>query len=141
MFLIFWLINFFHTLTLHRRYWFHIEFLLMYENLSCMTCVNKRFCVRENEICEHCADLRHEQKKCIAINLLIVNIMTIVNTNSIRRKVQNVDENKISIVDNVIEHVITQNYFVKENIRQLNDIDFFDHKYIFCHFCQTIDYH
>ena len=66
----------------------------MCEDLSCMTCVDKRFCVRENEICEHCADLRHEQKKCIAINLLIVNAMTIANTNSVRRKIQNADETR-----------------------------------------------
>ena len=66
--------------------------LLITKNLFCMTCVGKRACIRDNEVCTHCKILRHEQNKCIAISLLIVIEFVSLNIISVCRIVSTTDE-------------------------------------------------
>ena len=68
--------------------------LLVIKNFFCMTCVGKRACIRDNEICTHCKILRHEQNKCIAISLLIVIEFVSSNIISVCRVVSTTDETR-----------------------------------------------
>ena len=38
------------------------------ENLSCMICIDRRACVRDVNVCQHCKHLRHDSNRCVAIN-------------------------------------------------------------------------